>query len=145
MNSQTEVSLLRLYLIRALFLLMCVGTVLTQVPGMLHRDPPWSLMHGVGASMLLAMAVLSAVGVRYPLQMLPILLWELFWKSIWLLVFALPLWRAHQMDAETLESVQACLMGVVLCPLVMPWRYVWNHYVRQAGDRWTRVAPTAPH
>lgn len=136
MNSSAEVSLLRLYLIRALFLLMCVGTILTQVPGMLHRDPPWSLMHGVGASMLLAMAALSALGIRYPLQMLPILMWELLWKSIWLLVFALPLWRSGRMDAETLESVNACLMGVVLVPLVMPWGYVWRHYVKEREDRW---------
>ena len=141
MNNPMDVSLLRLYLIRGLFLLMCAGTVATQVPGMLHRDPPWSLMHGVGTAMLLSMAALSAVGVRYPLQLLPILLWELLWKSIWLLVFALPLGRAHQMDADTMESVRACLMGVVLCPLVIPWPYVWNHYVKQAGDRWTRVVP----
>jgi hypothetical protein len=27
-------------------------------------------------------------------------------------------------------------MGVVLCPLVIPWGYVFTNYVRKAGDRW---------
>ncbi len=143
MNRPPEVSTFRLYLMRGLFLLMCVGTVLTQVPGMIHRTTPWSLMHGVVASMLLTMAVLSALGVRYPLQMLPILLFELLWKSIWLLVFALPLWTAHQMDADTMGSVKACLMGIVLCPLVIPWPYVWANYVIKRGDRWTGVTQGA--
>ena len=136
MNDPGDVTLLRLYLMRGLFLLMCVGTILNQVPGMLHRVPPWSLMHGVGAAMLLAMAVLSAVGVRYPLQLLPMMLWELLWKSIWLLVFALPLWTAHQLDAETRQSAMECVMGTVLCPLVIPWRYVCDRYVRAKGERW---------
>jgi hypothetical protein len=140
MNRPTEVSTIRLYLMRGLFLLMFVGTVLTQVPGMFHRTPPWSLMHGVATSMLVTMAALSALGVRYPLQMLPLLLFELLWKTIWLLVFALPLWIAHQMDADTMQSVMACLMGIVLCPLVIPWRYVWANFVLKPGDRWARVA-----
>ena len=136
----TDVSTFRLYLMRALYLLMCVGTGFTQLPGVIHHASPWSLMHGVASSMLVAMGALAAVGVRYPLQMLPVLLFELLWKAIWLGAFALPLWLAHQMDAETMESVQACLMGIVLCPLVIPWPYVLANYVKKPGDRWAGVA-----
>ena len=134
-----DVSTFRLYLMRGLYLLMCVGTGFTQLPGLIRHEP-WPLMFGVAVSLLVAMGALSAVGVRYPLQMLPLLLFELLWKTIWLLALALPLWRAHQMDAETLESVWACLLGIVLCPLVIPWRYVWANYVTKPGDRWARVS-----
>ena len=27
-------------------------------------------------------------------------------------------------------------MGVVLVPLVMPWAYVWERYVKRPGERW---------
>jgi hypothetical protein len=63
----------------------------------------------------------------------------LLWKAIWLVAIALPLWTAHQLDAETMETVKACLMGIVLCPLVIPWPYVLADYVRKPGDRWKRV------
>jgi hypothetical protein len=60
------------------------------------------------------------LGVRYSLKMLPLPLFELLWKSIWVLVFGLPLLFASQLDPGTTETLIACLMGVVLVPLVMP-------------------------
>lgn len=55
--------------------------------------------------------------LRYPLQMLPILLFELTWKAIYLLAFALPLWSAHRIDAATAEDIRSILMVVQLVPL----------------------------
>ena len=131
----TEVSLLRLYLLRGLYLLMAVGLGFTIWPQILHHPTPWSLWHGVGCSLLGAISILAILGIRYPLKMLPLLFFELMWKSIWLLTVALPLWSSHQMDAENLETAQNCLMGIIV-PLVIPWRYVWAHYVKMHGDRW---------
>jgi hypothetical protein len=56
--------------------------------------------------------------------MLPLLFVELAWKTIWVLSFGLPLWRAGLLDAGTAETLQACLFGLVLFPLVIPWGYV---------------------
>ena len=41
---------------------------------------------------------LALLGIRYPLQMLPVLLFELAWKLIWVAAVVQPLWTAHQMD-----------------------------------------------
>jgi hypothetical protein len=136
-DSMTEVSTFRLYLMRCLYLLICVGLGSMIWPLMFHHKP-WDLMHGVACSLLAALSALMALGIRYPLQMLPLLIFELFWKGIWLVAIALPLWSAHRLDAETMETVRACLMGVVLCPIVIPWPYVWAHYVKKPGDRWKR-------
>ena len=101
-------------------------------------------MRGVVRSVLGAVALLSVLGIRYPVRMLPLLFFELVWKSIWVLSFGLPLWSAHRLDAGTGETMQACLMGVVLFPLVIPWRYVFTHYVKAPGDRWRKqIAPGA--
>ena len=131
----TEVSLVRLYAMRALYLLMAVGLALTIWPQLLNHPTPWPLWHGVGCSLLGTMAILAAVGLRYPLKMLPVLFLELIWKSIWLILVAIPLWLAHQIDAENLETIQNCLMGVIV-PLVIPWPYVFENYVKGRGDRW---------
>lgn len=132
-----EVSLFRLHLLRALYLLIVVGLGIVVWPGVIHHDKPWELMEGVVACMLAAFSALSILGLRYPLQMLPLLLWELVWKSIWLIVVALPLWWAGQMDESTWATASACLMGVII-PFIIPWRHVWAHYVIKRGDRWRR-------
>ena len=92
-------------------------------------------MHGVAASMLAAMSALAVLGLRYPLRMLPLLFFELLWKTIWLIAIALPLWSAGQMDADTAETVRECLV-VVVFPIVIPWRFVLENYLRKPGDRW---------
>lgn len=134
-----EVSTFRLYLMRALYLLILVGLGSEIWPLMFHHRP-WDLMHGVACSLLAALSALMGLGIRYPLKMLPLLLFELLWKAIWLVAIALPLWRAHQLDADTMETVKACLMGVVLVPIVIPWPYVLTNYVKKPEDRWGRVA-----
>jgi len=130
-----EVSLFRLYLLRALYLLVVVGLGITVWPGIFHHDKSWELMEGVVNCMLAAFSALSLLGLRYPLQMLPLLLWELVWKSIWLIVIALPLWSAGTMDESTWATASACLI-VVIFPFVIPWRFVFSNYVKKRGERW---------
>jgi hypothetical protein len=134
-----EVSLFRLYLLRALYLLIVVGLGIVRWPEVIdhviHQEKSWELKEGVVACMLTAFSALSVLGLRYPLQMLPLLLWELVWKSIWLIVVALPLWSTGQMDESTWATAFACLM-VVIVPFIIPWRFVFAHYVKKRGDRW---------
>ncbi|WP_169083966.1 hypothetical protein [Paenibacillus sp. PL91] len=130
-----EVSLFRLYFLRALYLLVSVGLGITVWPGVIFHEEPWELMEGVVQCMLAAFSALSLLGLRYPLQMLPLLLWELVWKSIWLIVVAIPLWSAGTMDESTWETASACLL-VLIFPFGIPWRYVFAHYVKKPGARW---------
>ncbi len=129
------VSLLRLYALRAFYLLMAVGQGAIQWPLILHHTAPWSMMSGVAHAMLAALSLVALLGVRYPLKMLPLLLFELAWKTIWLVGIALPLWLAHNIDADTAETVKACLLGVIV-PFVLPWPYLIANYVKKPGDRW---------
>jgi hypothetical protein len=137
--SPPEVSLFQLYLLRAAYLLLVVGLGLTVWPALIQHAP-WALTlcpwNGVGNSLLAALSLLAILGLRYPLKMLPLLFFELTWKSIWLLGVALPMWTTHsQIDADMAQTIQACLMGIIF-PIVIPWRYVFANFARQAGDRW---------
>jgi len=138
----TEVSLLRLYALRAGYLLLVIGLGSVVWPGVIHHATPWSLMGGVVHCMLAAMSALAILGLRYPLRMLPLLFFEVAWKAIWLVVVALPLWRGHQMDADTIETAVECLMAVVFLA-VIPWPYVARTYLAGPAERWRpRRAPS---
>ena len=138
-----DVPLYRLYLLRAVYLLISVGLLFVVWPGVLRHDRPWDLMEGVVQCMLAAFSLLTLLGLRYPLQMLPVLLWELLWKTLWLAVVAYPQWAAGRIDEATLANAFACMVAIVI-PLAMPWGYVWRHYVLRGGDRW-RNGAARPH
>jgi hypothetical protein len=136
------VSLFRLYLLRALYALLALAEGSIQLPLFLNHGP-WSLPNGAVHCFLLALAILAVAGVRHPLRMLPLLVYELLWKSIWLLGIALPLWLADQVDAETRRAFFEIAPIVVIIPII-PWRYVFRNYISKPGDRWTNRAPAAP-
>ena len=133
---ESEISLLRLYILRAGYLLLIVGLGAMIVPGIVSHP---ITERGVIAALLGAVWLLAFIGLVHPLRMLPLLLFELTWKSIWLLAVALPLWRAGQLGPDMMETVKACVMGVIIFPLAIPWRYVFNNYLKARGDRWWRV------
>src|SRR5436190_17038156 len=108
-----DVSLFRLYLLRALYLLMAVGLAFEAWPSVLHHAPDASIARGSLLAMLAAIQLLAIIGIRYPIRMLPLLLFELTWKVIWLVAFALPARAATPPVPGLSESVFACLMGVV--------------------------------
>lgn len=129
------VPMIRLYLMRAAYLLIAIGMGIQVWPGIFHHGD-LELAHGVTRSMLGALTLLCLVGARYPVAMLPMLFFEFAWKSIWLLSFALPLWLGHRVDADTWDSIVACGLGVVVCLIAIPWVYTYKEYVLKTGDRW---------
>jgi hypothetical protein len=129
----------RLHLLRAMYALVVVGLGTLVWPQFFGRTEPWPLAAGVKSSMLVAFSLLAALGLRYPLQMLPILLWELIWKLVWLGAVALPLWWSGRMDEGTQATAIECSL-VVLVALAIPWRHVVDHYLRKNGDRWSSAA-----
>lgn len=134
----TEISLFRLYLLRAMYLLIAVGLGLTLWPSIIASSGTAADSHTVVKALLGALSLLCLLGLRYPLRMLPLLIFELLWKVIWVVAFALPLWLTNRLDAYGTETLFACLMGVVLVPLVIPWGHVYRNYVKAPGEAWTK-------
>ena len=75
---------------------------------------------------------LSLLGIRYPLAMLPILFMQLFYKTFWMFAVYLPLRAA----GRTTDLMQPFLIAIVIDLLVIPWTYVFAHYLRKPGERW---------
>ena len=128
------VSKARLTILRAVYAFIVVGLALFIWPSLLVKLPDPPHFQGIVLTMLAAFSLLCAIGIRYPLQMLPILLWELLWKSMWLLLVALPRWMAGTLDAATTQTAIDCA-ALVLVLLAVPWGYVVHHYVRRPAER----------
>jgi hypothetical protein len=84
------------------------------------------------------MSLLAFLGLRYPIRLLPVLLFETLWKLIWLSVVALPAAIAGQVDQAMSEIIASCSVVVVIIAVV-PWRYVWQRYIAATGDPWRRT------
>ena len=132
-STEGELSLARLYVLRATYLLLVVGLGALIVPVLIHHEPT---ARGVIPSLLGGVWLLSMMGLSYPLQMLPLLIFEFAWKTIWVIAFGIPQWSSGQMPATFAEDFKAIAFGVVLMPIVIPWGYVWRHYVKAPGNRW---------
>jgi hypothetical protein len=132
--TSTDLTLTRLHLMRAGYLLMGLGLAVVKWP-LLADASDLPLYEGVTLCLLTAMSLLALLGLRHPVAMLPVLLFESVWKLLWLALVALPLAVTGDLDAATTEvMVNSSLVVVIL--LVVPWRHVWTQYVRGAGSRW---------
>jgi hypothetical protein len=131
-NGGSGVSLLRLYVLRAMYLLLVVGLGAMIVPQILNHE---LTSRGVIASLLAAVWLLALLGLRYPLQMLPLLLFELAWKTVWMIFYGLRQWSAGRYPETFAEDFFNIAFGGILL-LVIPWGYVWRHYVQKPAERW---------
>ena len=132
-NVAQEVSLARIYVLRATYLLLVIGLGGMIVPEVVSHPV---ISRGVIPSLLGAVWVLAFVGLKYPLEMLPLLMFEFAWKSIWMVAYGLPQWSAGQLPPTFAADSFNIGLGVILMPLVIPWGYVYRHYVKQSGARW---------
>jgi hypothetical protein len=122
-------------MMRVGYLVMGVGLAIVKWPLVIGYDPSTPLFEGVVAVLLTAMSLLAFLGLRYPVRLLPILLFEALWKIIWLSVVALPAVVAGDVDAAMQQLIFNCSF-VVIIVAVIPWRHVWQRYVTAQGDRW---------
>ena len=128
-----EVPLWRLHVLRAMFLVFVVGGFIVH-PQWLFSPSPTA--RGMIDGMTAGLWVMSFLGLRYPLRMLPIFLFEFVWKTIWLLAFGLPGWMAGRADPQFSEDLILIGLGPLVFGLIIPWGHVWRRYVRQPAERW---------
>ena len=129
-----DLSTRRVNVLRFGYALMGVGLAIVKWP-LLLRAPSLPVMDGVVTCLLTAMSLLAFLGLRYPVRILPILLFEVAWKLIWIATVAVPHRVAGDMDAATREVLISCSLVVVILA-VIPWGYVWRRYVQTPGEAW---------
>lgn len=133
----TPVPLWQVNLLRVFYLLIALIMGSEQWSHLLGDVDDWTTWKSIGKSMLAALALLCLLGALRPLKMLPLLLFEMTWKTVWLVMIAGRAWMKGAVTPEIEGTFYECI-GIVVLFLVMPWRYVWREYVVQPAERWRR-------
>ncbi len=130
-----ELSTRRLNVMRFGYAFLGVGLAIVRWPVLIQDAPSLPVMEGVVTCLLTALSLLALLGLRYPVRMLPILLFEVAWKVIWIAAVAIPHLVADDMNTATREVLFSCSFVVIIIA-VIPWRYVWRRYARTSADAW---------
>jgi hypothetical protein len=130
-----ELTVRRMNVMRIGFALMGVGLAIVKWPIVVQDVRSLPVMEGVVACLLTGMSLLALLGLRYPVRMLPILLFEVAWKVIWVGTVAIPHLIANDLSTQARGVLINCSFLVVIVAVV-PWRYTWQRYARTPGDAW---------
>jgi hypothetical protein len=137
MTSTEDLSPTRRNLLRAGYLFMGVGLVIVKWPHLAEaRTMP--LYEGVTLCLLTAMSLLALLGVRHPQRLLPVLLFEIIWKLLWIGVVAIPRALEDRLDDAATTVLVNCTFVVVVIAVV-PWAHVWRSYGRAGAEPWRRA------
>jgi hypothetical protein len=123
-------STFRLSLLRVIFVgtFLFVGT--NAWKEILTHSGPWDPLHGVAFSFWSAYATLMVLGLRHPLKLLPLLLLQFFYKLVWLVAVAYPLWSSGQLEGSAASGLTTIFVAAVVVDLVaIPWPYALRNYV----------------
>jgi hypothetical protein len=121
---------INIYLLRFLYLLMFVMLGQTTWTGIFTHEGPWEPNAAIAWAVWTAFASLAGLGIVHPLKMLPILLLEIFYKILWLILVAYPLWSKDSLAGSSAEGITMVFIPVILVAFIIPWGYVYKNYVR---------------
>lgn len=125
---------INIYLLRALYFLMAAFVATSAWSTILRHQGPWDPYRVLAFSVWAIYPTLAILGVFQPLRMLPIMLFMIGYKSLWLVAYAYPLWRAGTLTGPAAE-IASSFLGAPLVILIVPWKYVWRTYVRGESRR----------
>lgn len=120
---------MNIYLLRTLFVLMFLFVGFDSWSYLLKHQGAWDPMKAAAWSMFASYSLLAILGVFRPLKMLPIVLFVILYKSVWLLFVAYPLWVSGQLAGSPAEGMARVFMWVPLAIVIVPWKYAFETYV----------------
>jgi hypothetical protein len=120
---------IQVYVLRTLYVLMFLGVGIPVWMDILRHQGPWDHVRAVAFCAWAAYPTLGLLGLRRPLQMLPLVLFMLFYKTVWLAVVAYPLWASGQLAGSPAEEMARVFRGVFFIYPLLPWGYIWRSYV----------------
>lgn len=92
------------------------------------QDP---MIFGVVGSVWLAFGILSIFGLFNPLKFVPVLLMQLFYKSLWIIGVVVPIWAKGGLSSNDMMFVAGMTTFIVGDLIAIPFSYVFS---KKTGD-----------
>lgn len=100
---------------------------------LLRHQGPWDPYRGIAVCVWAAYPTLAVFGLLHPLRWLPLMLFTIAYKSLWLGFVAWPMWRAGTLAGSSAAEIASAFLFVPVLAAVVPWGYVWRHYIVPPG------------
>lgn len=120
---------INIYLLRVLYFLMFVGVGLQTWGTIINHQGPWDHTKAVAFCVWAAYPTLSLFGLLKPLKWLPIVIFMIFYKALWVIVVAYPLWQAGALAGSPAEEMARIFFWAPFVGIFVPWIYVFKTYV----------------
>ncbi len=120
---------INIYLLRVLYFLMFVGVAFEAWGTIINHQGPWHHTRAVAWCVWAAYPTLSIFGLLRPLRWLPIVIFMIFYKTLWVIVVAYPLWRAGALAGSPAEEMAHIFVWAPVIILIVPWVYVFKNFV----------------
>ncbi len=120
---------INIYLLRLIYFLILVFVGSDTWLSIINHQGPWDPTKAVAFCVWASYATLSVLGLIHPLKMLPIVIFMIFYKSLWVIAVAYPLWRAGALAGSPAEAMANIFIWAPLVGLFVPWGYVFRNYV----------------
>jgi hypothetical protein len=124
---------IQVLLLRISYVLVFVFVGVRSWTALISHQGDWDPLLGAAVSMWASSSALSLIGVFHPLKMLPLVLFEIGYKLIWLLTVALPLWTANRLTGSAAEDMTYAFLPVVAAIALLPWGLVVRTYLWRRG------------
>lgn len=120
---------INIYLLRLLYLLMAFFVATDAWTSLVTHQGPWDHVRAVAFCVWAAYATLGVFGLFYPLKWLPIMVFMIFYKSLWLIFVSLPLWRAGTLAGSPAEEMTGVFLMIPLPIIAVPWKYFFENFI----------------
>ena len=116
------------FMLRLFYFLAAVFVARWAWGELLTHEGPWEQYKSVMICVWAAYPTLMAIGLIHPVRMLPIMLFTVFYKALWLGIVAWPMYQAGTLTPSALQMAKDfALLPIAI--IAVPWGYALKRYV----------------
>ena len=127
---------INIYALRVFYFLMAAFVATDAWRTLITHEGPWDHMRAVTFCVWATYPTLAILGLLHPLKMLPIMLFTVGYKTLFLIFVSYPLWKANALAGSPAEQMTYVFLWTPLLMLAVPWKYAYEAYLK-----WPRRQP----
>jgi hypothetical protein len=116
------------FMLRLFYFLAAAFVATWAWRALLTHEGPWEQYQSVMICVWAAYPTLMAIGLIHPVRMLPIMLFTVFYKALWLGIVAYPMYQAGTLTPSALQMAKDfALLPIAI--IAVPWGYAFRTYL----------------